>query len=143
VEGSTGCLGVAVGASATVSAAASFVYWRRGLVEIGASDGWSWPLAIAGTVLFLGTTFGVSHMFTVIDDDDIGRALLVAAPVVVGLGWGYLTILRHGGAPAWILDPPEIYELVWKDPPWPVRALLSTVLGPIAWGSLEGARKRR
>jgi hypothetical protein len=88
-------------------------------------------------------SLGVSHLFTVIDDDEMGPALLVAVPVVVGLGWGYLTVLRHGGAPAWILDPPEIYEVVWKDPPWPVRALISTVFGLLAWGSPEGARRRR
>ena len=143
MEGSSGCLGAAVGVSTTVGVTASFAYWRRGLLEVGVSDWWSWPLAVAGSLVLLALSYALPRLFVEIDDDMLGRALFVAVPVVVGVGWGYLTIVRRGGAPSWITSPPEIYELVWRDPPWPVRWALTTVIGLVGWASFEGARRRR
>jgi len=133
-----GCLGVIAGLSILIYTVVSFVYFRRGIEDLGAGETGSLIFAILGSLILFLAVAGA------------GRVLRADLGCLVGLGYllvagalliGHHLVVRQGNPPQWVLDPPTPVEWIWDDPPlWAeiaqgiVAVIVSYLTVMTAWG---------
>lgn len=114
-----GCLGIIASLSLFIYLTLTFVYFRRGLVDLGASEIMSWVFAIVWSLVFLAVVAGLPWFVRwSIDEEGLGCLALIGVLLVLSvLAGGHYLMLKNGQPPAWILAPPSPAELIWYNPP--------------------------